>query len=70
MFSYSVPFGCSEGIVSVDFQLSSSERVLRSQVGFCLNGTYGAVCQIGFDDADAEVACQTILAGLTITSEK
>ena len=49
---------------------SAIESSYTAQLAFCVNGTTYGICQSGFDDEDAIVACRSFMqftAGLTIS---
>ncbi len=70
--SFPVPIPCDErgALFPVQTQSSTSFAVLpngniensyTAQLAYCVNGTVYGVCQTGFDEADALVACRSFL---------
>jgi len=54
----------SEGSIGVyDTQYESTSDftdLYTARVDYCYNETFGGICDIGWDDADAEVVCRYI----------
>ena len=58
-----MPSVCAEGSVrftNQTFDYSTGVQVLTARVDVCVNGSYSAVCDTGFDDLDAAVGCNSL----------
>ena len=55
---------CPEGDLQLGFFTGGFDEngnyFIQGRVELCLNGTYGAFCDIGWDDSDAAVTCRNL----------
>ena len=51
---------CSDGNLRLQNSSFSSSGVVVGLIEVCVNGSYGGICDIGWDDRDATVACNLL----------
>ena len=60
---FSLPIVCNDDNVQLrnqTYDYNNGLRTYQGRVDICVNGTYLPVCDIGFDNADAQVVCSRI----------
>ena len=57
--TFTPPSGCTEFDLRLNNASFSSDNVLvvEGNVEICINGTYVAICDVGWDDVEAQLAC-------------
>jgi hypothetical protein len=60
--TFTPPPGCNEfelRLTNTSFTSQNVYAVLEGNVEICINGTYVAICDIGWDDVEAQLACDS-----------